>query len=52
MKLIEINKNKFDVAIDLKYAGKDNIVGKKIFLENKCLLHPEAASKLLKASEI
>ena len=52
MKLVEINKNKFDVAIDLKYAGKDNIVGKKIFLENKCLLHPEAASKLLKASEI
>ncbi len=52
MKLIEINKSKFDVVIDLKYASKDNIVGKKIFVENKCLLHPEAASKLFKASKI
>ena len=47
MPLIEIKKNKFDVILDLKYASEDNILGKKIFLENQCFLLEEAAVKLL-----
>ena len=34
MTLIEIKKNKFDVDIDLRYATKNNITGKK-YLEKK-----------------
>ena len=33
MTLIEINKNKFDIDIDLRYAKKNNITGEKIYKE-------------------
>ena len=52
MTLIEINKNKFDVDIDLRYSTKNNITGRKIFRENRCLLNDHAAQKLLFASQI
>tara|TARA_B100000886_G_C20280354_1_gene430898 strand:+ start:225 stop:764 length:540 start_codon:yes stop_codon:yes gene_type:complete len=52
MKLIEIKKNTFNVILDLKYAGKDNILGKVIFHENRCFLLEEAAKKLLDATTI
>ena len=52
MALIEINKNKFDLDIDLRYSTKNNITGKKIYLENKCFLEDKAAQKLLFASKI
>ena len=52
MKLIEIKKNTFNVILDLKYAGKDNILGKVIFHENRCFLLEEAAKKLLDATII
>ena len=52
MKLIEIKKDTYDVSIDLKYASNDNILGKKIFYENKCYLLEEAADKLLNATKI
>ena len=52
MKLIEIKKNTFNVTLDLKYASKDNILGKKIFIENRCFLLKEAAEKLLDAIDI
>ncbi len=52
MKLIEINKDTYNVFIDLKYASNDNILGKKIFFENKCYLLEEAAKKLLIACKI
>jgi D-alanyl-D-alanine dipeptidase len=52
MKLIEIKKDNFDVIIDLKYASADNILGKKIFNENKCFLLEEAAKKLCNAINI
>ena len=45
MRLIEIKKNKFNVTLDLKYATKDNILGKKIFKENRCFLLEAAAAK-------
>ena len=49
MQLIEIKKSKFNVVLDLKYASKDNILGKEIFKENRCFLVKEAAEKLLEA---
>ena len=49
MKLIEIEEKKHDVTIDLKYSSVDNILGEKIFNENKCFLHPSAEKKLVKA---
>ena len=52
MRLIEIKKNKFNVTLDLKYATKDNILGEKIFKENRCFLLEEAAEKLLDAINI
>ena len=52
MKLIEIKKNTFNIILDLKYAGKDNILGKVIFHENRCFLLEEAAKKLLDATTI
>ena len=52
MALIDIKKNEFNIAIELRYAKKNNITGKKIFIENKCLLIKEAAEKLLLASKI
>ena len=52
MELIDIKKCNFDIDIDLRYAKKNNITGKKIFIENKCLLIKEAAEKLFLASEI
>ena len=52
MPLIEIKKNTFDVILDLKYASEDNILGKKIFLEDRCFLLEEAAVKLLDAINI
>ena len=52
MTLIDIKKNEFNIEIELRYAKKNNITGKKIFIENKCLLIKEAAEKLLLASKI
>ncbi len=52
MKLIEINKDSFGLEIDLRYSSSNNITGEKIFLENKCFLLEEAATKLKKAALI
>ena len=41
MALIDIKKNAFNIVIELRYAKKNNITGKKIFIENKCLLIKE-----------
>ncbi len=52
MALIEINKNNFDLEIELRYSSKNNITGKKIFKEGKCFLHNVAAEKLHLATKI
>ena len=52
MTLVEIKKGLYNIILDLRYASKNNITGKKIFLENKCFLHTEAAQKLKEASTI
>ena len=52
MALIDIKKYDFDIDIELRYAKKNNITGRKIFVEEKCLLIKEAAEKLFLASKI
>ena len=52
MTLIDIKKYAYEIDIELRYAKKNNITGKKIFLEEKCLLIKEAAEKLFSASRI
>ena len=52
MTLIDIKKYDFDIEIDLRYAKKNNITGRKIFKEEKCLLIKEAAEKIFLASKI
>ena len=52
MTLIDIKKYDFEIDIDLRYAKKNNITGKRIFIEEKCLLIKEAAEKLFLASRI
>jgi len=52
MKLVEIDEENFDVIIDLRYASKNNIIGEKIYQENKCFLLEKAAFMLKKAVKI
>lgn len=52
MTLIEINKNKFGIDIDLRYSSKKNITGEKIYKEGRCMLINIAAEKLFLASKI
>ena len=52
MTLINIKKNEINIDIELRYAKKNNITGRKIFLEGQCLLIKEAADKLFLASRI
>ncbi len=49
---IEIDTKKIDVKLDLRYTTINNITGKKIYLENKCFLHPNAYKKLVDASNL
>ncbi len=52
MTLINIKKNVFDISIELRYSKKNNITGRKIYIENKCMLIKDAADKLFLASKI
>nr|WP_223412772.1 D-alanyl-D-alanine dipeptidase [Erwinia amylovora] len=50
--LVDISVALPQVKIDLKYATADNITGRAIYLENRCLLHPNAVAALLQSSRI
>ncbi len=41
-----------NINIDLKYATSDNITGKPIYRNPVCLLHPDAARRLMRSAEI
>ena len=49
MKLIEITEDRYDVSIELAYAKKDNVTGKKIYKYNRCFIHQDALAKLSSA---
>lgn len=40
------------VKIDMKYATADNITGRPIYREHRCLLHPDAAAALARSVHI
>lgn len=40
--LIDLAATFPDLPIDLKYATADNLTGRAIYRESRCLLHPDA----------
>lgn len=46
-KLVRVEKDEFDVEIDLKYGTNDNFTGSPVYRPDApCLLHEDAAAKL------
>jgi len=52
MELVEISKARFDVDLDIRYAGSDNFTGAPIYARAACFLNEEAADLLEKAIEL
>ncbi|GBF34851.1 D-alanyl-D-alanine dipeptidase [Desulfocucumis palustris] len=48
--LVELKALDDSFVIDLKYAGRDNFTGEKIYTLNKCIIHQNTAAKLIKAN--
>lgn len=52
IELVDVFSSISQVEVDMKYATPDNITGQIIYSENRCLLHPDAASALTRCVEI
>jgi len=50
--LIEVDAQALQVEIDLIYAGVDNLAGKRIYQDPRCLLHRDAEACLRKAGRL
>jgi len=50
--LVRIDPAQAGIAVDLRYAGANNIAGRPIYSEAICLLHEEAAAALLRAAAL
>ena len=50
--LVEVDANALQVEIDLIYAGADNLAGKVIYQDPRCLLHVDAERCLRLASRL
>ena len=50
--LVEIDAQALQVEIDLIYAGADNLAGKPIYQDPRCLLHVDAERRLRLASRL
>ena len=50
--LIEVDAQALQVEIDLIYASADNLAGKRIYQDSRCLLHRDAEVCLRKASDL
>jgi D-alanyl-D-alanine dipeptidase len=50
--LVEVDAKALQVEIDLIYAGVDNLAGKQIYQDPRCLLHRDAEACLRKASTL
>ncbi|WP_213880988.1 D-alanyl-D-alanine dipeptidase [Pseudomonas sp. dw_358] len=50
--LIEVDARALKVEIDLIYAGVDNLAGKQIYRDTRCLLHRDAEQCLRLASRL
>ncbi|MCX7748145.1 MAG: D-alanyl-D-alanine dipeptidase [Clostridia bacterium] len=49
--LVEIPNEDGAFVIDLKYATKDNFMGKKIYTRSKCIIHKNTLNKLVNANK-
>ncbi|QKJ88490.1 D-alanyl-D-alanine dipeptidase [Paramixta manurensis] len=52
VELVDIAVSFPQIHIDLKYATPDNITGRTLYSEARCLLHPDAARALARSVEI
>lgn len=50
--LVLITQDKFDVDLDIRYAGKNNIIGQKLYKEALCYLHTDAVACLKKSIKL
>ena len=50
--LVEVDAKALQVEVDLIYAGVDNLAGKQIYQDPRCLLHRDAEACLRKASRL
>ena len=50
--LVEVDAHALQVEVDLIYAGVDNLAGKQIYQDPRCLLHRDAERCLRKASRL
>lgn len=50
--LVDVARTFPTLHIDLKYATADNITGRPVYREARCLLHPDAITALAKAISI
>jgi D-alanyl-D-alanine dipeptidase len=50
--LVLIDKDNFDVELDLRYASKNNVTGEAFYDKAVCYLHKDAAKCLSKAIEL
>jgi D-alanyl-D-alanine dipeptidase len=50
--LVDLEQHFPELLIDLKYATDDNITGRPIYREARCLLHPDAVAALEKSLAI
>jgi D-alanyl-D-alanine dipeptidase len=50
--LIDVTKLLPQAVIDMKYASDDNLTGQVVYCENRCLLHPDAATALVRCFEV
>lgn len=48
--LVEVDARALQVEVDLIYAGVDNLAGKQIYQDPRCLLHRDAEARLRQAS--
>jgi D-alanyl-D-alanine dipeptidase len=50
--LVEITEASLNILLDLRYATKNNVTGKPIFMENRCFLHADANVLLKRSIEL
>lgn len=50
--LVDLTARFPQLTIDLKYATADNLTGRPIYRETRCLLHPDAVPALEKSIAI
>lgn len=48
--MVEIRESDLPVRLALAYATEDNFVGRRVYAQSRCALHPDAATRLSRAA--